>query len=163
MVLDSKRGAISLGLTVLILIVIALVVLIVLSNALRTYIVGGFDYFAKLISGASGSTSGIGGTATTNFIAYSCLTSKCAPFTSTNGGYTWAIDYNGQNLSGSATTTLTFSDIPGNYSYTAYDVDENGSGFLCSNVSSGHGPTRINGSAYAETSETKIIYYFSCT
>ena len=152
--LDSRRGAVSLGLTVLIVIVIALVVLIVLSNALRTYLIGGFNYFAKLITGASSGSngSGIGGTATTRFIAFSCVTTPCAVFPSSYN-YTWAVDYNGQNLSENVSTPLIFTDIQGNYSYTAYDINESGD-FLCSNISYNSG--------HETAGEAKIIYYFNC-
>ena len=158
MILREKRGAVSLGLTVLIIIIIAIIILVILLTAARSYLIGAFNYFDRIISGSSGNgQTPSSATVKTKFAAYYCTSpSQCSPLT---GLMTfWYLDYNGVNSSTnlSSSNTISFSDVYGNYSFTAYDIRESGGTVLCSNASSN---PNTPGSAYAETGQSYVIYY----
>lgn len=171
MVVFSKLGAVSLGLTVLIFIVLALIVLIILSSAIRNSLIGGLTYFGSVISqiiGGSGGSSSIG-TTRTSFIAYYCPSVFNAQHVCTqtpkrfpSGPSLWYIDYNGQNSSANVSAAIGFTTTPGNFSYSAYNINYSGS-IICSNQSSG---VTSSGepihAGYASAGIVKILYYGGC-
>lgn len=156
--LNSKRGAVSLGLMFLIFIVIAFIVLIILSSALRQYLIGGLNAFGHLLTG-SGNSTVVGGEARTVFVAYCCTgpSSGCSQFNK-NDPYNWYIDYNGQNSSNNVSTAIVFTTAPGNYSFTVGDIAIPGSGdFISNNTYQG----RKTDIGYAVAGSTYLFYYLS--
>jgi hypothetical protein len=149
----SKRGAVSLGLLVIMVLVIAFVIFVVFAGAIDSYLVGGLNYFSRILGISSGgSGSGNFGTVKTTFTAYNCVSStSCSTFQS--APYYWYIDYNGQNLSAWINTSISFTTASGNYSFTAYVINES-SVYYCSNL------TR-SGSGYNPAGSTRAIYYFN--
>jgi hypothetical protein len=149
----SKHGAVSLGLTILIFLIIAFIVLVILSSAVRNYLIGGLNYFGSLFNQVSGSSVGTG-TAKTSFIAYNCsVGDNCAQFPK-DAPYFWYVDYNGQNLSANVSVGIQFTVVVGNYSFTAYKINYGGI-YFCSNLS-------LN-SGYETAGDVRLIYYFYCT
>lgn len=151
-----KKGAVSLSMTFLIFIIIALIVLVVLSSAVRSYIVGGLDYFSSLLGRVGGQTSPVS-TSETSFVAYLCSTqSNCGQFQNITPYNTtfWYVYYNGNNLSSILPSAIYFSAAIGNYSFTVYNISV-GSSTLCSNLSG----NAHHDSGYSETGIANIIYY----
>ncbi len=132
---DQKRGSVGLGLIFLIMIVIAFVVLVVLSGALRTYIIGGFNFFGSLVNKINGQTRPIT-TATTVFLAYDCSYAGCAKFVNATPYNTsfWYVDFNGHNLSATLLYPIYFTSAIGNYSFVVYNITA-GPYLLCPSLS----------------------------
>ena len=155
--IKQKRAQINAGLLVIIIIVAVFVILIVFVSAIRTFIIKGLDtvgaVLLSIIKGGSGGSSFI--SAETNFTAYNC-TSTCVPFPS-HSVYTWAIDYNGHNLTENISSSIQFSDVSGNYSYTAYPIFAGSRiNIMCSNAST---TSTFSKSAYAVAGYVYLVYY----
>ncbi len=153
----NRYGAVSLGMTFLIFMVIAFVVLIILSSATRNFLIGGLNNFGSLLKQVTGGGGGISGTAESSFTAYMCTTG-CQTFPAGDQNL-WYIDYNGQNSSANVTSPITFSMPYGNFSYTIYNINDSGT-ILCSNKTEG---VTISGkpiyAGYAEAGTSNIIYF----
>ena len=138
---------------VLMVLVIAFVILVVFSGAIDSYLIGGLNYFSRVLGMSSGSGgSGSLGTVESTFTAYDCTSSTvCSAFQS--APYYWYVNYNGQNLSSWVNASISFTTASGNYSFTAYIINES-SVYYCSNL------TR-SGSGYNAAGSTRTIYYFN--
>ncbi|MCL4399018.1 hypothetical protein M1293_00700 [Candidatus Parvarchaeota archaeon] len=153
----GEKAQINAGLLVIIIIVAVFVLLIVFVSAIRNFIINGLDSIgSSLVSVTKGSGGGSSFISVkTNFTAYNC-TSTCTPFPQ-NSVYTWAIDYNGQNNTDNVSYSIQFSDVQGNYSYTAYPIFAGSStDILCSNASAS---STFSRSAYAVTGYVYLVYY----
>lgn len=147
----NRKGAIGLGLTFLIFIVIAIVVMIILSSAMRSYVIGGLNFFGSIIGKIGGQTGSVG-TEKTAFVAYQCTLSGCSKFqnvTPYNSSF-WYVYFNGQNLSMTLPSAIYFTSVQGNYSFVVYNITT-GNLLLCSNLSFHSGSTVAG--------EANVIYY----
>jgi hypothetical protein len=143
---SSKKGAIGLGLTLIVFIVIAAVVLIIFLLATNSFIVKGlgsaFSNLFRFLNGPGG--SGAFSTVGTKFIALDCTSSPCVRFSS---AFFWYVDYNSINTSGTLNEPINFTSSIGSFPYTIYNVTTQ-TQFICANASLGDAKSNTTFYAY---------------